>query len=42
MSNIEIDQSIRAKAAVHWICQSKDPEIVKIVLNKGINVNYLD
>lgn len=42
MTNVDIDPAIRAKAAVHWICQSKDPEVVKMVLNKGIDVNRLD
>lgn len=42
MSKVDIDPTIRAKAAVHWICQSNDPEIVKIVLKKGIDVNRLD
>ena len=42
MTKVDIDPSLRAKAAVHWICQSKDPEIAKMVLAKGINVNRLD
>lgn len=42
MTKVDIDPSFRTKAAVHWVCQSKDPEIVKMVLAKNINVNRLD
>lgn len=42
MKNVDIDPSIRKRAAVHWICQSKDPEIAKFILAKGIDVNRLD
>ena len=42
MTQVDLDPSIHQKAAVHWICSSRNPEIVKIVLQKGINVNRLD
>lgn len=42
MNKVDIDPCVRKKAIVHYICDSKDPEIVKIVLSKGINVNRLD
>ena len=29
-------------AAVHWICQSINPEIARTILSKGIDVNRLD
>lgn len=34
---VGIDPTLRTKAAVHWICQSKDPEIVKISSSKSKN-----
>lgn len=42
MTQVDIDPNLQQKAAVHWICSSKNPEIVKMVLQKGINVNRLD
>ena len=42
MNHIDIHPSLREKALVHWICSSKNPQIVRTVLEKDINVNRLD
>lgn len=42
MHNIEISNQLNKKAAVHWICGSKNIEIVKMVLDKNIDINRLD
>lgn len=39
---IEPDPDKSDKSAVHWACSSHDAEIVKIILDKGIDVNRLD
>ena len=39
---VDIDPNLKQKAAVHWICESKNPEIVRMVLAKGIDVNRRD
>lgn len=42
-SILDIDESIQASGAVHWICESKSPIICKMVLEKGINnINRFD
>ena len=42
MKKVDLNENIKDSAAVHWICSTGDPEIVRIVLDKGINVNRLD
>ena len=42
MSNIELPPNLQCKSAVHWICISCKPEIARIILAKGIDVNRLD
>ena len=42
LENIDLPPEIHAKAAVHWLCQSKDPEIAEIMLAKNIDVNRVD
>lgn len=43
LSVSDIDnRQFRDKAAVHWICQSHNPEIARIILEKGIDVNKFD
>jgi ankyrin repeat protein len=39
---VDIPDDIKDVAAVHWICQSRDPRIAEIILDKGIDVNRLD
>ena len=40
--NVDLPEEMHERAAVHWICQSHHPEIARIILAKGINVNRLD
>ena len=42
LDNIDLPPDVRAPAAVHWLCQSKDPEIAEIILSKNIDVNRVD
>ncbi|OHT12418.1 ankyrin repeat-containing protein [Tritrichomonas foetus] len=42
MTNIDLPPYTQSKAAVHWICTSCNPEIARIILAKGIDVNRLD
>lgn len=43
LDSVDIEDSPNAKDyAVHWICKTRDPEVCRIVLRKGINVNRLD
>lgn len=42
ISEIDIPSLEQKEAAVHWICRSKSPEIVKMVLERGIDVNRFD
>jgi len=42
IDNIDIPSNIHAKAAVHWLCESKSVEIARIILDKNIDVNRLD
>ena len=42
LTDVDIPETIKARSAVHWICQSHDPRIAKIILSKGINANRLD
>ena len=42
MDVVDIDPNLNERAAVHWICQSNNPEIVRMVLKKGIDVNRRD
>ena len=39
---VDLPAEMQEKAAVHWICQSHHPEIARIILSKGIDVNRLD
>jgi ankyrin repeat protein len=41
-SQLDLDFSIQAKAAIHWACESKSPDVVRMLLRKGIDVNRLD
>jgi ankyrin repeat protein len=41
-TKFDLDPGVKEKAAIHWACQSKSPEIVEIVVSKGIDVNRLD
>ena len=40
--DIDIPANIKDKAAVHWLCMSKSPEIAAIMLEKNIDVNRFD
>lgn len=42
MHNFDISNQLNKKAAVHWICGSRNIEIVKMVLDKNIDLNRLD
>ena len=42
MTFIDLPVDIRAKGAVHWLCESGDPEIASILLKREIDVNRLD
>lgn len=42
MDNIDLPADIKADGAVHWLCQSKDVEIAKIMLSKNIDVNRIN
>lgn len=42
MDNIDIPPEWQYKAAVHWACSSCNPEITRIILSHGIDVNRLD
>ena len=42
MQIVDIDPTITGKALIHHACGSCDPEIVRIVLTKNIDVNRLD
>jgi len=41
-NSIDVKPDHKGLAAVHWICQSRNPEIASLVLSKGINVNRVD
>jgi ankyrin repeat protein len=41
-TKLDLDPLIIEKAAIHWACSSKCPEIVRVVLEKGIDVNRVD
>ena len=40
--DIDLPRGSKGKCAVHWLCQSKSPEIAQIILSKGIDTNRLD
>jgi ankyrin repeat protein len=42
VTKLDLDPGLREKAAIHWACQSKSPEIVEAIVSKGIDVNRLD
>jgi ankyrin repeat protein len=42
VTNIDLDPTLKEKAAIHWACSSKSPEIVRIILEKGVDVNRVD
>lgn len=42
LDDIDLPANIKQQAAVHWLCQSKDPEIARIMLEKNIDVNRVD
>ena len=42
VTKIDLDPHLKKKAAIHWACQSQCPEIVELLLRKGIDVNRLD
>lgn len=42
LDNIDLPPTIKSKAAVHWLCESKSPEIARIILEKEIDVNRVD
>ena len=42
LPTIDLPDTIRAKGAVHWACQSHNYKIVEMILSKGVNVNRLD
>lgn len=42
MDKVDIPENMKKMAAVHYICCCGIPEIAKIVLSKGINVNRID
>ena len=42
LDNIDLPPEYKAPGAVHWLCQSKDPEIAEIMLAKNIDVNRID
>ena len=42
MTFIDLPADITAKGAVHWLCESGDPEIALILLNRDIDVNRID
>ena len=41
-TKIDLDPGINDKAAIHWACSSKSPEILGVILDKGVDVNRLD
>ncbi|KAH0788828.1 ankyrin repeat protein [Histomonas meleagridis] len=42
MRVVDIDPQKNAKGLIHYACMSYDPEIVKIVLTKNIEINRMD
>lgn len=42
MSEIDLPPQLQVKAAVHWMCQSGNPKICRLMLDRGIDVNRLD
>lgn len=42
LDSADIDISYKTKHAVHYVCHCGDPQIAKIVLDKGIDVNRFD
>jgi ankyrin repeat protein len=41
-TKLDLEPNENEKAAIHWACGSKSPEIVEVVVSKGIDVNRLD
>jgi hypothetical protein len=39
---IDLPPNYPGKAAIHWACRSMDPEVVRIMVGYGIDVNRLD
>jgi ankyrin repeat protein len=42
VASIDLDPRVKEKAAIHWACASKSPAIVRMMLEKGIDVNRVD
>ena len=43
IDNIEVEPPTQSKTAVHWACESQNPEILRIVLDKPhVKINQLD
>jgi ankyrin repeat protein len=41
-TKLDLDEGIKHKAAIHWACSSKCPEIVEAVLQQKVDVNRKD
>lgn len=39
---LDLPPDVKEKGAIHWACSSKSPEIVRMVLERGVDVNRLD
>ena len=42
MVDIDLPRTLKVSAAIHWACKSKNINIIRMVVSKGVDVNRLD